>query len=64
MSHLCFEKINCCYQKTTNRLRESESDFCFKKYRLFCDDEADEEAEKKGATSSKKMCKVATLSFE
>ena len=29
------------------RARVNESDFCFKKYCLFCGDEADEEAEKK-----------------
>ena len=46
------------------RARVSESDFCFKKYCLFCGDEADEEAEKKSLHHLQKIYNVATLSFK
>ena len=37
------------------RARVSKSDFCFKKYYLFCGDEADEEAEKNHCIVDKKF---------
>ena len=46
------------------RARVSESDFCFKKYCLFCSDEADEEAERKFLHRRQKIYNVATLSFK
>ena len=46
------------------KARVSESDFCFKKYCLFCGDEADEEAEKKSLHRRQKIYNVATFSFK
>jgi CRISPR/Cas system-associated protein Cas5 (RAMP superfamily) len=47
------------------RARVSESYFCFKKYCLFCDLQANEESEKKKAQNVlRKIYKVATLAFK
>ena len=47
------------------RARVSESDFCFKKYCLFCGDEADEEAEKKKRSIvEEKFIMLLKLSFK